>query len=96
MGAGGSCISMCSYYMRNSGKGNGREEYRCGKPFYAKAGRVPGGLTRTFLSEYCSPAEYFLTPDPGQNDDVMAKEMGERLSGQSMPPALEKTVRVLR
>lgn len=71
MGAGGSAISMCSYYMRNAGKGNdpakivvaNRSLPRLDELKEINAGMNPANI----------PVEYYLTPEPGQNDDVMAK-----------------------
>lgn len=71
MGAGGSAISMCSYYMRNAGKGNdpakiviaNRSEPRLNEIHRINDGMNPAGI----------PCEYYLTPEPGQNDEVLAK-----------------------
>lgn len=71
MGAGGSAISMCSYYMRNAGHGNDPAKI-------VVANRSMPRLEE--LKEICKsmnpaniPVEYNLTPEPGQNDDVMLK-----------------------
>jgi len=71
MGAGGSAISMCSYYMRSAGHGNDPAKI-------AVANRSMPRLEE--LKEICKsmnpaniPVEYYLTPEPGQNDDVMLK-----------------------
>ena len=71
MGAGGSAISMCSYYMRNAGKGNdpakiviaNRSQPRLTEIECINEGMNPAGI----------PTEYYLTPEPGQNDEVLAK-----------------------
>ena len=71
MGAGGSAISMCSYYMRNAGKGNdpakivvaNRSMPRLEELKHINAGMNPHNI----------PVEYYLTPEPGENDAVMAK-----------------------
>lgn len=71
MGAGGSCISMCSYYMRNFSKENSpakivvcnRSRARLEELQHINDKFYPGTI----------PAEYYLTPEPGQNDAQMAK-----------------------
>lgn len=71
MGAGGSAISMCSYYMRNAGQGNdpakivvaNRSQPRLTEIQHINEGMNPAGI----------PTEYYLTPEPGQNDEVLAK-----------------------
>ena len=75
MGAGGSCISMCSYYMRNYGKHDGSP-----KNIVVANRSVPRleechRINDKFYPETI-PAEYYLTPEPGQNDAVMEKCMG--------------------
>jgi len=70
MGAGGSAISMCSYFMRNAGKGNdpakiviaNRSQPRLTEIRKINEGMNPAGI----------PTEYYLTPEPGQNDTVLA------------------------
>ena len=74
MGAGGSAISMCSYYMRNAGKGNSPAKI-------VIANRSQPRLTaikkiNSEMNPHRIPTEYYLTPEPGQNDAVMAA-MGE-------------------
>ena len=74
MGAGGSCISMCSYYMRNSGQGNDPAKI-------VVANRSTPRLEACHeINDKVYPntihAEYYLTPNPGQNDEVL-KKMGE-------------------
>ena len=71
MGAGGSAISMCSYYMRNAGKGNdpakiviaNRSTPRLDEIHRINDGMNPAGI----------PCEYYLTPEPELNDEVLAK-----------------------
>lgn len=71
MGAGGSCISMCSYYMRNFSKENSpskivvcnRSLPRLEECQHINEKFYPGTI----------PAEYYLTPEPGQNDEQLAK-----------------------
>lgn len=70
MGAGGSAISMCSYFMRKDFAGNypsrivvaNRSQPRLTEIEEINKTLNPGGIT----------CEYFLTPQPGQNDDVMS------------------------
>ncbi len=75
MGAGGSCISMCSYYMRNrSGDGDDPKKIvvaNRSEPRLLECRRI----NEAFYPDSI-PASYYLTPEPGQNDKVMAREMG--------------------
>lgn len=76
MGAGGSCISMCSYYMRNF-----REKSSSPKKIVVANRSEPRldecrRINEKFYPDTI-PASYFLTPDPGQNDEVMMREMGK-------------------
>ena len=75
MGAGGSCISMCSYYMRNfTGDGDDPQ-----KIVVANRSEPRLKECQKINEEYYPdtiPASYFLTPEPGQNDEVMEREMG--------------------
>lgn len=74
MGAGGSCISMCSYYMRNSDKGNNPKNIcvaNRSKPRLDECKKINDELYPNTI-----PTEYFLTPEPGQNDEVL-KKMGK-------------------
>lgn len=71
MGAGGSAISMCSYYMRNAGKGNDPKKIviaNRSKPRLDEIERICKGM-----NPHNIPVEYYLTPEPGQNDAVLAK-----------------------
>lgn len=71
MGAGGSAISMCSYFMRPEFKGNYPKKIiiaNRSKPRLDEIERInkeldPGGI------EF----EYYLTPEPGQNDEIMKR-----------------------
>ena len=74
MGAGGSCISMCSYYMRNSGKGNDPKKIvvcNRSQPRLTECERINNRFYPNTI-----PAEYYLTPELGQNDEQLTK-MGE-------------------
>ncbi|MDO4587360.1 MAG: shikimate dehydrogenase [Planctomycetia bacterium] len=70
MGAGGSSIAMCSYLMRSEFEGNypsriviaNRSQPRLNEIKRINAELTPGGIE----------LEYHLTPEPGQNDAVMA------------------------
>lgn len=70
MGAGGSAISMCSYLMRKDHVGNypsrivvaNRSETRL---------RELERINRDLLNPGCVKTEYYLTPEPGQNDKVL-------------------------
>ena len=71
MGAGGSAISMCSYYMRNAGKGNDPAKIviaNRSQPRLTEIERINEGMNPAGI-----PTEYYLTPEPGQNDEVLAK-----------------------
>lgn len=70
MGAGGSCISMCSYYMRNSGHGNDPARIVVANRSLPRL-RECEKINNTFYP-HTIPAEYHLTAEPGQNDAVMA------------------------
>ncbi len=72
MGAGGSAIAMCSYLLRKEFAGNYPSKIviaNRSKPRLDEIEKInkeqldPGGVA----------FEYYLTPDPGQNDEVMAK-----------------------
>lgn len=71
IGAGGSAISMCSYYMRNAGKGNdpakivisNRSEPRLNSIREINSRMNPAGI----------PVEYCLSPIATDNDAVLAK-----------------------
>lgn len=70
MGAGGSAISMCSYFMRKEFEGNypsrivvaNRSKPRLDEIQRINESLTPGGIK----------LEYYLTPEPGQNDEVLA------------------------
>lgn len=74
MGAGGSCISMCSYYMRNSGKGNDPKKIVVCNRSQPRLTECES-INNTFYPDTI-PTEYYLTPEPGQNDAQLMK-MGE-------------------
>ena len=61
--------------MRNSGKGNDPKNIVVANRSTPRLEECKK-INEEFYPNTI-PAEYFLTPDPGQNDDVMAKEMGE-------------------
>lgn len=71
IGAGGSAISMCSYYMRNAGKGNdpakivisNRSEPRLNSIREICGGMNPAGI----------PTEFYLSPEAADNDAVLAR-----------------------
>ena len=71
MGAGGSCISMCSYYMRNSGKGNDPKKIVVCNRSQARLEELQHINDKFYPNTI--PAEYYLTPEPGQNDEQLAK-----------------------
>ena len=71
MGAGGSCISMCSYYMRNFKKGSSPAKIVVANRSLPRLQECEKINDRDYPGTI--PAEYFLTPEPGQNDAVLAK-----------------------
>ena len=71
MGAGGSCISMCSYYMRNFGKDNSPKNIVVANRSLPRL-EACHKINDKFYPNTI-PGEYYLTPEPGQNDEVMAK-----------------------
>jgi len=73
LGAGGSAISICSYFMRNAGAGNDPAKIviaNRSQPRLDEICRINRELNRTGIE-----TAYDLTPAPGQNDAVL-HEMG--------------------
>ncbi len=70
VGAGGSAISMCSYYMRNAGKGNDPAKIVVANRSVPRLEEIR--RINEEMNEMDIPTEYYLTPNPGQNDDVLA------------------------
>ncbi|MEG2685515.1 MAG: shikimate dehydrogenase [Christensenellaceae bacterium] len=71
MGAGGSAISMCSYFMRPEFKGNYPSKIviaNRSKPRLDEIEEVNKMLNKSGIL-----CEYYLTPDAGQNDEVLNK-----------------------
>lgn len=69
MGAGGSAISMCSYFMRNAGKGNDPAQIviaNRSQPRLTEIERINREMNAAGI-----PTSYHLTPNPGQNDAVL-------------------------
>ena len=74
MGAGGSCISICSYYMRNAGNGNDPCKIvvaNRSEPRLLSCKEICEGMNTAGI-----PTEFYLTPEPEQNDEVL-KTMGK-------------------
>ena len=71
MGAGGSCISMCSYYMRNFNKDNSPAKIVVANRSLPRLEECEKINNKFYPNTI--PAEYYLTPEPGQNDEQMAK-----------------------
>ena len=72
MGAGGSAIAMCSYLMRKEFKGNYPSKIviaNRSKPRLDEIERINRDLLNPGGIEF----EYYLTPEPGQNDVVLHK-----------------------
>ncbi|MBR3843760.1 MAG: shikimate dehydrogenase [Christensenellaceae bacterium] len=70
MGAGGSAISMCSYYMRNAGKGNDPKKIvicNRSQPRLTAIEEINSKMNPANI-----PTEYYLTPEATQNDAVLA------------------------
>lgn len=74
MGAGGAAIAMCSYFMRPEFAGNYPSEIVIGNRSEHRLSEIEK------INESLNPGtvrcRYYLTPDPGQNDEVLAT-MGE-------------------
>lgn len=73
MGAGGSAISMCSYFLRDTFAGNYPAKIivaNRSKPRLDEIEHINKTLLNTKGQTVC---EYYLTPEPGQNDAVMHK-----------------------
>jgi shikimate dehydrogenase len=73
MGAGGSAISMCSYFLRDTFVGNYPAKIvvaNRSKPRLDKIEHINKTLLNTRGQTVC---EYYLTPEPGQNDAVLHK-----------------------
>ncbi|MEG1657234.1 MAG: shikimate dehydrogenase, partial [Christensenellaceae bacterium] len=71
MGAGGSAISMCSYFMRPEFKGNYPSKIviaNRSKPRLDEIEEVNKMLNKSGIL-----CEYYLTPEVGQNDEVLNK-----------------------
>ena len=74
MGAGGSAISICSYFMRNAGKGNDPCKILVANrsdPRLKSIEEINQEMNHAGI-----PTEYYLCPEPTQNDEVL-KTMGE-------------------
>lgn len=74
MGAGGSAISICSYFMRRAGQGDDPAKIviaNRSKPRLDAIQQINLGINPCGI-----PTEYYLTPEEGQNDQVLSK-MGE-------------------
>lgn len=71
MGAGGSAIAMCSYLMREEFEGNYPSKIVIGNRSKPRLDSIKE------INEKLNPGsiktEYYLTPNPGQNDEVLAK-----------------------
>ena len=70
MGAGGSAISMCSYFLRPEFEGNFPAKIvinNRSKPRLDEIARI----NRELLNRWDVPCEYHLTPSPEQNDAVL-------------------------
>ncbi len=76
MGAGGSAISMCSYFLRDTFMGNYPNKIviaNRSQPRLDELRRINETLLNTKGQTTC---EYYLTPEYGQNDEVL-HQMGE-------------------
>lgn len=70
MGAGGSCISMCAYFMRPEFAGNYPAKLVVANRSEPRLKELQAINER--LNPAAIPCEYHLTPLPGQNDAVLA------------------------
>ena len=69
MGAGGSAISMCAYFLRPEFEGNHPSKIvvcNRSEPRLKELQHIVEGLNESGI-----PCEYYLTPEPGQNDAVL-------------------------
>ncbi len=69
IGAGGAAISMCSYFMRNAGRGNDPAKIVVANrslPRLNEIRRICDGMNSAGIH-----TEFYLTPEPGQNDEVL-------------------------
>lgn len=71
MGAGGSAISMCSYFMRPEFEGNYPSEIVIGNRSKPRLDEIEA-INKT-LNPGSVKCSYYLTPEPGQNDEVLEK-----------------------
>jgi len=71
LGAGGSAISMCSYFMRKEFAGNYPRKIVVANRSQPRLTEIEN-INRT-MNPGCIETEYFLTPEIGQNDDVLAR-----------------------
>ncbi len=73
MGAGGSAISMCSYFLRDEFAGNYPSKIVVANrslPRLDELKKINEEILNTKGQTVC---EYYLTPEPGQNDEVLYK-----------------------
>lgn len=70
LGAGGSAISMCSYFMRPEFSGNYPARIVIANRSKPRLDEI-GHINKT-LNPGSVQCEYHLTPEPGQNDSVLA------------------------
>ena len=71
MGAGGSAISMCSYFLRDEFEGNYPSKIVAAnrsQPRLDELRRINATILNTNRRTVC---EYYLTPEPGENDEVL-------------------------
>jgi len=71
MGAGGSAISMCSYLMRKEFEGNYPSRIYIANRSAPRLKEIE--KINADLDPFGIEFAYFLTPEPGQNDSVIAK-----------------------
>ena len=73
MGAGGSAISMCSYFLRDAFAGNYPAKIMVANRSKPRLDEIEH-INKTLLNaKGQTVCEYYLTPEPGQNDAVMHK-----------------------
>lgn len=71
LGAGGSAISMCSYFMREQFKGNYPSKIYIANRSAPRLKEIEEINAK--LDPFGIEFAYFLTPEPGQNDEVLKK-----------------------
>jgi len=73
MGAGGSAISMCSYFLRDEFEGNYPAKIVVANRSQPRLDELRRINETTLNTEHRTICEYYVTPEPGENDEVLHK-----------------------